>query len=104
MVECVAVKVTVQFETHEGNGQNEIVSHMNRSGGKALNQRKKYCNISYTERDFETEKFDREVGSRGRQTFKSFFSRDNFFYVKMVRHSRFQLKQFFVHWFEIWQF
>ena len=27
---CYCIKVTVQFET-EGNGQNEIVSHMDRS-------------------------------------------------------------------------
>ena len=28
--------------------------------GKAVNQLKKYCDISCTERDFETEKFDRK--------------------------------------------
>ena len=53
------LKVTVQFET-EGNGQNEIVSNMDRSEVKLLISEKKYCGISYTERDFETEKFDRK--------------------------------------------
>ena len=51
------VKVIVQFET-EGNGQNEIVSSMDRSEVKLSIREKKYCDISYTERDFETEKFD----------------------------------------------
>ena len=49
------IKVTVQFET-EGNGQNEIFSHMDRSEVK----RKIYCDISYTQRDFETEKLHRK--------------------------------------------
>ena len=56
------VKVTVQFET-KGNGQNEIVnSHMDRSeaNNKILNQREKYCDTSYTEQDFKTEKFHRK--------------------------------------------
>ena len=45
------------------------------------------------------------IGSEfeGTQTFLKVFSRD-YFYVKTMRHSRFQLGQFFVHWFEIWQF
>ena len=33
---------------------------------------------------------------------KAFFSR-LFFFVKTMRHSKFQLGQFFVYWFEIWQ-
>ena len=32
----------------------------------------------------------------------AFFSND--IYVKTMRHSRFQLGQFFIHWFEIWQY
>ena len=49
-------KATVQFEI-EGNGQNEIeVKHF-----KNLKiPPKKYCDISYTKRNFETEKFHRK--------------------------------------------
>ena len=46
-------KVTVQFKT-EGNGQNEIVSHMDRSEVISFKIVKKNCDISYTEQDFET--------------------------------------------------
>ena len=52
------VKVTVQFET-EGNGQNEIASHMDRSEVNLANNEKK-CDISYTERDFEKGKYHRK--------------------------------------------
>ena len=45
----------VQFKT-EGNGRNEIVSHTDRSEVK-LYSSEKNCDISYTEQDFETEKF-----------------------------------------------
>ena len=54
----VQFKVPVQFET-EGNGQNEIVIHMDRSEVK-FKIAKQICDISYTERDFETEKFHRK--------------------------------------------
>ena len=66
------LKVTVQFET-EGNGQNEIVSNIDRSEVKLLISEKKYCGISSTERDFETEKFDRKWVWKGAKTFKSVF-------------------------------
>ena len=65
-------KVTVQLET-EGNGRNEIVSHMDRSEVKLWNSEKKYCDISYTQGDFETERFHRKWVWRGAKTFKSFF-------------------------------
>ena len=54
-----------QFETEE-NGQNEIVSYMDKS---EVISNKKYCDISYTEGDFETEIYSPEVGLRGRQNF-----------------------------------
>ena len=67
---CVWFKVTVQSET-EGNGQKEIVSHMDRSEVKLSISEKKYCDISYTERDFE-----QESGFEGTQKLlKTFFSR-----------------------------
>ena len=50
----------VQFET-EGNDQNEIVSHMVKSEVK-FKHSEKNCDISYTERDFEKEKFHRKWG------------------------------------------
>ena len=50
------VKVTIQFET-EGNGQNEIVSHMDRSEVKLKNNEKNIV-ISHTKNKiFETEKY-----------------------------------------------
>ena len=65
-------KVTVQFET-EGNGQNEIVSHMDRSEVKLeIREKKTQCDISYTERYF-LKKLP-EVGLRERQKLlKAFF-------------------------------
>ena len=67
-------KVTVQFET-EGNGQNEIVSHMDRSEVKLeIREKKTQCDISYTERYF-LKKLP-EVGLRERQKLlKAFLSR-----------------------------
>ena len=62
-----SVKVAVQFET-EGNGQNKIVSHMNRSEVNLKNSEKN-CDISYTERDFETEKWRRKWASGDAKTF-----------------------------------
>ena len=94
-------KVTVQFET-EGNGQNEIVSNMDRSEVK----------LSISEKDIVISHIQNEILKQKNLTgsefegapklLKAFFS--NYFYVKTMRHSRFQLGQFFVHWFEIWQF
>ena len=69
------------------------VSHMDRSEIKVWNSGRGGGDISYAERDFETENF----------TWSGLFSRD-YFYVKTTRHSRSQLGQFFVHRFEIWQF
>ena len=72
-----SLKVTVQFET-EGNGQNEIVSHVDRSEVNLSISEKKYCDISYTERDFETETFHRKWVWGDAKTFKSFFLETNF--------------------------
>ena len=66
------IKVTVQFET-EGNGQNKIASNMDRSEVKLSISEKKYCDTSYTEWDFETEKFDWKCVWGGAKTFKSVF-------------------------------
>ena len=56
-------KATVQFEI-EGNGQNEIVSNMDRLEVKHFKNLKippkNYCDISSTKRNFETEKFHRK--------------------------------------------
>ena len=45
---------------------------MDRSEVKLSISKKTYCDISYTERDFETEKFDRKWVWGGAKTFKSF--------------------------------
>ena len=50
-----SIKVTVQLET-EGNCQNKIVSHVDRSDTKFKNS-DNFFDIAYIEQDFETKKF-----------------------------------------------
>ena len=92
------LKVTVQFET-EGNGQNEIASNMDRSEVK-LSISEKYIVISHIQNEILKQKnFTGSEFEGAPKRLKAFF----YFYVKTMRHSRFQLGQFFVHWFEIWR-
>ena len=71
---------------------------MDRSEVKLWNG-KKNCDISYTERDFETEKLHRKWAWGSTKTFKSFF----FLRLFLCQNCE-TLGQFFVHWSEIWQF
>ena len=50
----------------------------------------------HIKRDFETEKFHGNGGLEWTPKLLKAFSRD-YFYVKPMRHSKFQLGQFFVH-------
>ena len=80
-----------QFETEE-NGQNEIVSYMDKS---EVISNKKYCDISYTEGDFETEIFHRKWVWGDAKIFKCFFLETNFM------SKLWDIRDFFVHWFKI---
>ena len=76
------VKVTVQFET-EGNDQNEVVSHMDKSEVKLQNSEKNIV-ISHTHEILKQKNFTGS-GFEGVPKFKSFFL-ETMFMTKLLQN------------------